>query len=335
MRALPVGVPKLDRLDDRRLRHALDHRRERHDAGRLRRRHRRRQRPQRPHHGQRRRGDGRHGDRARRSSSARSARWSPRASSGSRRRASRTAREELEARGYEVLTFHMTGTGGRSMESLMEAGYVRGVLDVTTTELARRARRRRLLGRARSGSRPPGRLGMPQVVSLGALDMVNFGPRETVPAQFDDRNLYVHNAQVTLMRTTPEECAQLGREIGEKLSRATGPTALFIPLRGVSMIAVEGGPFHDAGRRRGAVRGRARERRAERRGGRARPRRQRPGVRAGDGRQARRLPGGRAMTRDEALARLRDQVASAAGPSSAPAPARASRPSARRPAAST
>ena len=76
--------------------------------------------------------------------------------------------------------------------------------------------------------------------------MVNFGPRETVPKQFDDRNLYVHNAQVTLMRTTPEECAQLGREIGEKLSRATGPTALFIPLRGVSAIAVEGGPFHDA-----------------------------------------------------------------------------------------
>ncbi len=84
------------------------------------------------------------------------------------------------------------------------------------------------------------------MVSLGALDMVNFGPRETVPARFEGRNLYVHNAQVTLMRTTPEECAQLGREIGEKLSRATGPTALFIPLRGVSMIAVEGGPFHDA-----------------------------------------------------------------------------------------
>jgi uncharacterized protein (UPF0261 family) len=67
-----------------------------------------------------------------------------------------------------------------------------------------------------------------------------------VPTQFEGRNLYVHNAQVTLMRTTPEECAQLGREIGEKLSRATGPTALFIPLRGVSMIATDGGPFHDA-----------------------------------------------------------------------------------------
>jgi uncharacterized protein (UPF0261 family) len=155
-----------------------------------------------------------------------------------------TAREELEARGYEVLTFHMTGTGGRSMEHLMEAGYVRGVLDVTTTELCDE-----LVGGVFSAGperlTTAGRLGIPQVVSLGALDMVNFGPRESVPERFDDRNLYVHNAQVTLMRTTPQECALLGREIGDKLSRATGPTALFLPLRGVSMIAVEGGPFHD------------------------------------------------------------------------------------------
>jgi uncharacterized protein (UPF0261 family) len=154
------------------------------------------------------------------------------------------AREELEARGYEVLTFHMTGTGGRSMEHLIEAGYVRGVLDVTTTELCDE-----LAGGVFSAGpdrlTAAGRLGIPQVVSLGALDMVNFGPRETVPPQFHGRNLYVHNAQVTLMRTTPEECARLGREIGTKLSRATGPTALFVPLRGISMIAVEGGPFSD------------------------------------------------------------------------------------------
>src|SRR6185503_8814807 len=89
-----------------------------------------------------------------------------------------------------------------------------------------------------------GEMGLPQVVSLGALDMVNFGPRETVPPRFDDRNLYIHNP--TLMRTTPEECAELGRRIARKLSAATGPTALFIPLKGVSMIATEGGPFHDA-----------------------------------------------------------------------------------------
>src|SRR5205085_9158717 len=88
--------------------------------------------------------------------------------------------------------------------------------------------------------------GLPQVVSLGALDMVNFGPRETVPAQFEGRNLYVHNPTVTLMRTTPEECRELGRQIGRKLSAASGPTALYVPLKGVSMIAVEGQPFHDA-----------------------------------------------------------------------------------------
>jgi uncharacterized protein (UPF0261 family) len=91
-----------------------------------------------------------------------------------------------------------------------------------------------------------GRAGVPQVVSLGALDMVNFGPRETVPEHFDDRNIYVHNAQVTLMRTTPEECAKLGEEVARKLSAAAGPVALFVPLGGISMIATPGGPFYDA-----------------------------------------------------------------------------------------
>jgi uncharacterized protein (UPF0261 family) len=76
--------------------------------------------------------------------------------------------------------------------------------------------------------------------------MVNFGPRETLPPQFESRNIYVHNPTVTLMRTTPEECAELGRQIARKLSAATGPTALFVPLKGVSMIATGGGPFHDA-----------------------------------------------------------------------------------------
>jgi uncharacterized protein (UPF0261 family) len=155
-----------------------------------------------------------------------------------------TAREELERRGYEVLVFHATGTGGRSMESLVEAGFVTGVLDVTTTELADD-----LVGGVLSAGphrlEAAGRRGVPQVVSLGALDMVNFGARETVPARFADRNIYVHNPSVTLMRTTPEECAELGRRLGAKLSAATGPVALFVPLRGVSAIAVEGGPFFD------------------------------------------------------------------------------------------
>jgi uncharacterized protein (UPF0261 family) len=154
------------------------------------------------------------------------------------------AREELERRGYEVLVFHATGTGGRSMESLIEDGFVTGVLDVTTTELADD-----LVGGVLTAGphrlEAAGRRGVPQVVSLGALDMVNFGPRGTVPGRFAGRNFYVHNPSVTLMRTTPEECRELGRRVGAKLSAATGPVALFVPLRGVSAISAEGGPFFD------------------------------------------------------------------------------------------
>jgi uncharacterized protein (UPF0261 family) len=154
------------------------------------------------------------------------------------------ARERLEELGYEVLVFHATGTGGQSMEALARGGFLAGVLDLTTTELADD-----LVGGVLSAGpdrlEAAGELGLPQVVSLGALDMVNFGPRATVPPQFEDRNLYVHNPTVTLMRTTPEECAELGRRIARKLSAATGPTALFVPLRGVSMIATDGGPFYD------------------------------------------------------------------------------------------
>jgi uncharacterized protein (UPF0261 family) len=154
------------------------------------------------------------------------------------------ARERLEELGYEVLVFHATGTGGQSMEALARGGFLAGVLDITTTELADE-----LVGGVLSAGpdrlETAGELGLPQVVSLGALDMVNFGPRETVPPQFEGRNLYVHNPTVTLMRTTPEECAELGRQIARKLSAATGPTALYVPLKGVSMIATEGGPFYD------------------------------------------------------------------------------------------
>jgi len=155
------------------------------------------------------------------------------------------ARERLEELGYEALVFHATGTGGQSMEALVRGGYLAGVLDVTTTELADD-----LVGGVLSAGpdrlEAAGSAGLPQVVSLGALDMVNFGPRETVPERFEERNLYVHNPTVTLMRTTPEECAELGRRIGRKLSAAKGPTALFVPLKGVSMIDVEGAPFYDA-----------------------------------------------------------------------------------------
>ncbi len=154
------------------------------------------------------------------------------------------ARKVLEERGYEVLVFHATGTGGQAMEALVEAGYLAGVLDVTTTELADE-----LVGGVLSAGpqrlEAAGKAGVPQVVSLGALDMVNFGPIDTVPERFRGRTLYKHNPTVTLMRTTPEECAELGRMIARKLNQARGPLAVFIPLRGVSLISKEGGPFYD------------------------------------------------------------------------------------------
>jgi uncharacterized protein (UPF0261 family) len=154
------------------------------------------------------------------------------------------ARDILEERGYETIVFHATGTGGRAMENLIEEGVIDGVLDLTTTEWADE-----LVGGVLSAG--PERLdaaaeaGIPQVVSTGALDMVNFGPKDEVPEQFQDRKLHVHNPQVTLMRTTPEECAELGEIIAEKLNAATGPTALALPLGGVSMLDVEGEDFYD------------------------------------------------------------------------------------------
>ena len=126
----------------------------------------------------------------------------------------------------------------------MKAGFITGSLDITTTELVDE-----LVGGVLSAGpdrlEMAGALGIPQVVSLGALDMCNFGPKETVPPKFEDRNLYVHNATVTLMRSTEEECAELGRIIARKLNAATGPLTLFIPLGGVSMIDVPGAPFYD------------------------------------------------------------------------------------------
>ena len=155
------------------------------------------------------------------------------------------ARRTLNELGYEALGFHATGTGGRAMEKLVDSGLLAGVCDLTTTELADD-----LVGGVLSAG--PDRLeiagtkGVPQVVSLGALDMVNFGPMDTVPAQFAGRNLFVHNPTVTLMRTTAEEMRELGRRIAEKLAGAVGPTELFIPLQGVSAIDVDGAPFRDA-----------------------------------------------------------------------------------------
>lgn len=155
-----------------------------------------------------------------------------------------TARERLEELGYEVLVFHQTGAGGGSMEKLIEAGFIAGSLDVTTTELCDQVAGG-VLAAVPERLETAGRLGIPQVVSLGALDMVNFGPLDTVPERYRDRNLYVHNPTITLMRTTPEECRAIGELLARKLNAATGPTELFVPLRGVSAIAVEGQVFHD------------------------------------------------------------------------------------------
>ena len=154
------------------------------------------------------------------------------------------AREWLEERGYEVLVFHAVGTGGQSMEALIEGGFIEGVLDITTTELADQ-----LVGGVFPAGpdrlMAAGRKGIPQVVSLGALDMVNFGPLASVPERFRGRKLHVHNANVTLMRTSPEECTELGCEIATKLNAAQGPVSLFVPQGGISAISIVGGVFHD------------------------------------------------------------------------------------------
>lgn len=152
------------------------------------------------------------------------------------------AREILEAAGYEVLVFHATGTGGRAMEDLVRGGFIVGVLDVTTTELADE-----LVGGVLSAGpdrlEAAGNQGIPQVVAPGALDMVNFGPPDTVPDKFEDRKFYQHNPTITLMRTTVDENAELGKIMGQKLSRAKGPTTVIIPERGVSAIDAQNQPF--------------------------------------------------------------------------------------------
>jgi uncharacterized protein (UPF0261 family) len=155
------------------------------------------------------------------------------------------ARKILEAAGYEVLVFHATGTGGRTMESLIETGMVAGVLDITTTVWADELVGG-ILGAGPTRLEAAARKGVPAVVSTGCLDMVNFGPPETVPAKFSGRQFYQHNPQVTLMRTTPEECAKLGVILAEKLNLSTGPVTVLLPLRGGSVISARGGPFHDA-----------------------------------------------------------------------------------------
>jgi uncharacterized protein (UPF0261 family) len=150
----------------------------------------------------------------------------------------------LEQHGFEVLVFHATGTGGRTMESLIESGLVAGVLDVTTTELADE-----LVGGVLTAGpdrvNAAGRAGIPAIIVPGCLDMVNFGERSSVPAKFEGRNFYIHNPQITLMRTTPDECSQLGRILAQKINAWKSPVTVLIPRHGISIISAKGGPFHD------------------------------------------------------------------------------------------
>ena len=154
------------------------------------------------------------------------------------------ARARLQEAGYEVVTFHATGEGGRTMERLVGPMGVSAMLDLTTVEIADEV----VGGTKPAGEdrlRTAGRLGVPQVVSTGGTDMVRFGPRDSVPERFGNRVFHVHNDLVTLMRTSQEECHEIGRVIGARLARATGPVILMIPMRGSSGIALDGRPFHD------------------------------------------------------------------------------------------
>ncbi|MFJ5023804.1 Tm-1-like ATP-binding domain-containing protein [Streptomyces goshikiensis] len=154
------------------------------------------------------------------------------------------ARERLTELGYEVLVFHVSGTGGRTLETLAGQGIFAGVLDLTLSELADD-----LCGGVLSAGpdrlSAAGRAGIPQVVSLGALDMVKFGPLETLPEHARYRRVRVHNPSITVIRTTESECAELGRRVAAKLRAATGPTAVCLPLRGLSTLGAPGGPYHD------------------------------------------------------------------------------------------
>ena len=153
-------------------------------------------------------------------------------------------REQLESEGFDCLVFHATGAGGRAMEQLVDSGLISGVLDITTTEVADE-----LVG----GVFPAGphrfekliQSRVPLVISLGALDMVNFGAFDTVPPQFHNRKFHIHNAQVTLMRTNVDENRRMGAWIAEKMNQSTAPVRILIPEKGVSLIDLPGQPFYD------------------------------------------------------------------------------------------
>lgn len=152
------------------------------------------------------------------------------------------AKAVLEQAGYEVLVFHATGTGGKTMESLIESGFFTGVLDLTTTEWCDEVVGG-ILAAGEDRCRAAIRKKIPQVVSVGACDMVNFGPIDEVPKQFAGRNLYKHNPLVTLMRTSVEENKVIAEKLAERWNETENKMILFLPKQGVSMIDAKGQPF--------------------------------------------------------------------------------------------
>jgi uncharacterized protein (UPF0261 family) len=161
---------------------------------------------------------------------------------GNTTRAVNHARQIMEANGYEVLVFHATGTGGKTMEMLIESGFIAGVMDITTTEWADE-----ICGGVLSAGptrlEAAAKMGIPQVVVPGCLDMCNFWAPETVPEKYKDRLFYRWNPNVTLMRTTPEENARMGEIFAEKLNAAKGPVVVLIPTKGWSELDAPGKPF--------------------------------------------------------------------------------------------
>ncbi len=152
-------------------------------------------------------------------------------------------REALEGKGYEVLVFHATGSGGKSMEALISGGYIKGVADITTHENMD-DEVQGIHGAGPERMKAGAASGIPQVISLGAVDMGTYGPADTVPAEYKDRKLHVHNASITIMEANAEERIAVGKRMVEKLNKAVGPTVLYLPLKGISMMDNEEMPFH-------------------------------------------------------------------------------------------
>lgn len=157
-------------------------------------------------------------------------------------------RENLEGAGYEVLVFHAVGSGGRSMEALIQGGYIKGVADITTheniddlVEGIHGAGPERMKAAALTGT--------PQIISVGALDMGTYGPLDSMPPAYKDRNVHVHNASITIMESSAEERVAAATNMVEKINMTTGPTVLFLPLRGISMMDNVDMPFHSPGAR--------------------------------------------------------------------------------------